>query len=125
MRKISAFVFLTLNGFYKGINEDTSWHLHIEEGNTFAEKQLEADDILLFGRKTFAMMAGFWPTKMAYEYYPVVAEGMNNSEKIVLSNSLKTAEWQNTTVISGDTIAQIKLLKQTPVKTSPYLAAVK
>jgi len=123
MRKISAFVFMTLNGYYKGIDDDTSWHLHGEEGTSYSEKQLNAGDILLFGRKTYEMMAGFWPTKMAAEFYPVVAEGMNNAEKIVLSNSLQEVKWLHTQLMSGDTIKRIKELKKTPGKNITILGS--
>jgi dihydrofolate reductase len=123
MRKITAFMFLTINGHYKGLNEDISWHIHGEEGNKFSENQLKADNILLFGRITYEMMMGFWPTKMAYDSYPKVAERMNNSEKIVLSNSLTEAEWQNTIILSGNTIEQIRELKYTTGKNITILGS--
>lgn len=28
MSKLSVFNFTTLNGFYKGLDEDISWHVH-------------------------------------------------------------------------------------------------
>lgn len=123
MRKIISFNFLTVNGYFKGLNDDTSWHLHNEEANEFSEKQLEADNILLFGRKTYDMMSGFWPTKMAYDSIPKVAERMNSSEKIVLSNSLTNASWQNTKVLTGNTIDQIRYLKSTPGKNITILGS--
>ncbi|HEY1060608.1 MAG TPA: dihydrofolate reductase family protein [Daejeonella sp.] len=123
MRKITAFMFLTINGRFKGPNEDISWHIHGEEGNEFSEDQLKADNILLFGRKTYEMMMSFWPTKMAYDSYPNVAERMNKSEKIVLSNSLRDADWQNTTILSGNTIEQIRELKNTSGKNITILGS--
>ncbi|MFA6946444.1 MAG: hypothetical protein WC220_11145 [Pedobacter sp.] len=66
MRKITAFIFLTINSCYKGLNEDISWHIHGEEGNEFSENQLKADNILLFGRKTYEMMISFWPANRLY-----------------------------------------------------------
>ncbi len=113
MRRIKAFNFLTCNGFYKGVNEDTSWHFHGEEGNEYSEEQLKSGNILLFGRKTYEMMYSFWPTKMAAELYPFVAEKMNSSEKIVLSNSLTKAEWNNTSILNGNGIQKISELKST------------
>lgn len=59
MRKLTAYNFLTLNGFFKGPNEDTSWHTHGEEEAGYSEEALAQDDnILLFGRKTYEMMVG-------------------------------------------------------------------
>jgi dihydrofolate reductase len=59
------------------------------------------------------MMASYWPTPMALEQNPGVAVGMNASEKIVFSNTLKNAEWNNTKVIGGDIIEETKKLKRT------------
>ncbi len=111
MAKLKAFIFLTINGFYKGIGEDISWHQHNEEGAAFSEQQLSKGNILLFGRKTYEMMSSFWPSKMAAEAYPVVAAKMNSSTKFVISHSLQKATWQNTSIINGDVIEEIKKLK--------------
>lgn len=116
MSKLTSFTFITLNGFFKGQNEDTSWHPHGGEASEFANKASSADNILLFGRKTYEMMASFWPTSMAAELFPVVAENMNSSQKIVCSNTLEEADWQNTSILRGDVIEQLKQLKQNTKK---------
>lgn len=123
MRTISAFNFLTINGYYKGINEDISWHIHGEEGNQYSIDQLQSGNILLFGRVTYEMMYSFWPTDMAYSLFPIVAEKMNAAEKIVVSNSLKSADWQNSRIISGDLISQISQLKNSPGKNISILGS--
>jgi len=123
MRKITAFVFMTLDGYFKGLHDDISWHIHGEEGNEYSENQLEADNILLFGRKTYEMMRGFWPTQMAYDNFPIVAERMNNSEKIVFSHSLKQADWQNTKIISQDAVELLRELKHSPGKNITILGS--
>jgi dihydrofolate reductase len=112
MNKITSFTFITLNGFYKGQNEDTSWHPHGGEAAEYANKASDADNILLFGRKTYEMMESFWPSSMAAELFPIVAENMNKAQKIVCSNTLKKAEWKNTTIIKGDIVEQIKQLSK-------------
>lgn len=123
MRKITAFVFLTINGCFKGLHEDIRWHIHGEEGNAFSEQQLEAGNILLFGRKTYDMMSSFWPTAMAYESFPKVAERMNHAEKIVLSNSLTQTGWQHTTLLRDNAIDQLRQLKQTSGKNMTLLGS--
>lgn len=114
MRKLNCFNFVSLNGYYKGANEDLSWHNHDEEGAKFSEENLKGGGTLVFGRVTFEMMHSFWTTKEAFEALPKVAEGMNKAEKIVFSNTLEVASWQNTTLIKGDMIKEIKKLKQMP-----------
>ncbi|MBK7425637.1 MAG: dihydrofolate reductase family protein [Saprospiraceae bacterium] len=123
MRSISAFNFLTINGFYKGINEDISWHVHGEEGNQYSIDRLQSGNILLFGRVTYEMMYSFWPTETAYSLYPIVAEKMNSAEKLVVSNSLNSASWQNSKIISGDIISQISKLKNSPGKNISILGS--
>lgn len=116
MSRLTSFTFITLNGFYKGQNEDTSWHPHGGEASKFANEASGAGNILLFGRKTYEMMAGFWPTPMAAELFPLVAENMNKSQKIVCSDTLETAEWENTSILKGDVVEQLKQLKQNTKK---------
>lgn len=118
MSKLSAFLFLTLNGFYKGPEDDISWHSHGEEETRFSEEMLSWDNILVFGRKTYEMMADFWTTDMAFEMSPVVAEGMNQAEKIVFSKQAIPDEiWENSRFITDDLIGSVRFLKQTEQKT--------
>lgn len=123
MRKLSAYNFLTLNGFFKGPNEDTSWHTHGEEEAKYSEEALAYENILLFGRRTYEMMASFWPTPQAKELFPKVAEGMNRAEKIVFSKSPFEPEWENTQVISGDIVEKIREIKKSPGKDMTILGS--
>ena len=123
MANISVFNFLTVNGFYKGQNEDISWHKHADQEGEFAATSLRADNILLFGRVTFEMMASYWPTPMAIEQNGKVAEGMNASEKIVFSNNLKSTDWNNSRIIGGDIITTAKELKRTSAKDMTILGS--
>ena len=121
MGKLTSFTFITLNGFFKGPKEDTSWHPHGGEASEYANKASGSGNILLFGRKTYEMMANFWPTPMASELFPVVAENMNKSQKIVCSNTLKPNSiivkgWKNTTILKNDIIEQIAQLKKSSNK---------
>ncbi|MEP6514032.1 MAG: dihydrofolate reductase family protein [Parafilimonas sp.] len=123
MRKLSVFNFVTLNGFYKGDGEDINWHKHGEEGGKLSEENLKLDNILLFGRVTYEMMANFWPSPMAYESFPVVADGMNNAEKIVFSKTLQKAEWKNTRLVKDNIVDEIKALKEMPGKNMTILGS--
>jgi dihydrofolate reductase len=74
---------------------------------------MKSGNTLLFGRITYEMMAGFWPTEMAAQIFPDVAKGMNAAKKIVFSNSMKKADWKNTTIIGGDIVKVVRKLKET------------
>ena len=112
MRKIFVFNFVTLNGYFKGPQEDISWHRHGAEENEYAAENLKSGSTLLFGRVTYEMMANYWPTPVALKNDPIVAEGMNNAEKIVFSRTLKKAEWNNTRLVKDNIVEEIKKMKQ-------------
>jgi len=114
MRKLSTFTFISLDGYYKGENNDISWHKHGQEEGEFSAESLKAENTLLFGRVTYEMMAGFWPSPMAFESFPDTAEGMNKAEKIVFSKTLNSVDWKNTKLAKGDVIEEVKTLKASP-----------
>ncbi|MGI8952694.1 MAG: dihydrofolate reductase family protein [Chitinophagaceae bacterium] len=121
MRKLNAFLFLSVNGFFKAANEDISWHRHGGEENEFSIESLKSNNILLFGRVTYEMMVNYWSSPMAKENDPVVAKGINSADKIVFSKTLKKADWNNTKIISD--AEEIKNLKQTPGKNMTILGS--
>lgn len=123
MGKLIAYNFTTLNGYFKGPDNDISWHRHGEEESGFASDNLEAKATLLFGRVTYEMMADFWPTPMAIENMPEVAKGMNEAEKIVFSTTLESADWTNTTLIKDDLVESVRKLKAIPGKVMTILGS--
>lgn len=111
MGKLHSFQFITLNGFLNAPNGDISWHRHGTEENQFANDSMQSGTTLLFGRRTYEMMASYWPTPMAAENSPEVAQKMNAAKKIVFSRTLKQAGWENT-VIANDAVQEMKRLKE-------------
>ncbi len=99
MSKLFAFNMMTLDGYFEGPNHDIRWHNVDEEFNRFAVEQLEQIGTLVFGRTTYEMMAAYWPTSAASTDDPVVARLMNELPKIVVSRSLRQAEWNNTRIL--------------------------
>ena len=117
MSKLSAFVFTSLDGYFEGPKKgDISWHRHGAEENAYAVEALKAGSTLLFGRVTYQMMAGYWPTPAGLKDDPVMAEGMNKADKIVFSRTLDKAEWRNTRLVKGDIADEVRRLKQLPRK---------
>ena len=125
MRKINSFTFITLNGFYKGPNEDISWHKEDrgKDEEKYAMDSMKSDNILLFGRKTYEMMIKWWASEEAKKQMPEMAEQMNAADKVVFSRTMKHAEWENTKVISGDLIAEVNKLKQEALKDMTILGS--
>ncbi len=123
MSKLSAFDFITLNGFYKGPKGDISWNKGDSETNEYAVEMVKFRNTLLFGRVTYEMMASYWPTTDAIKNNPILAEGMNNADKIVFSRTLKKVEWNNTTIMKDNIVEEIKKMKQTPGKDMTLLGS--
>jgi len=116
MRKIVLFNLMTLDGYFEGENADISWHNVDQEFNDFAIAQLKTADMLLFGRKTYQLMAAYWPTAEGIKDNPVIADLMNQIDKIVFSKSLEKAHWDHARVISEGLLDEVKKLKSIPGK---------
>lgn len=71
----------------------------------------EADGLLL-GRRTYEEFAQAWPNMTDLD--DPFAEKMNSMPKYVASNSLTNAEWNPSTILSGDIPAKVADLKQQP-----------
>jgi dihydrofolate reductase len=112
MRKLIVFNLVTLDGYFSGQGGDISWHNVDEEFNKYAIEKVKAGNTLLFGRATYELMASFWPTPEAIKNDPIVAERMNSLPKIVFSRTLDKAEWNNTRIVKGDMLPEIRRMKQ-------------
>jgi len=123
MRKVIVFNFVTLNGYFEGPERDISWHRHDAEENEYAVEMLKYGNTLLFGRVTYELMASYWPTPDAIKNDPIVAEGMNNADKIVFSRTLKKVEWSNTRLVKDNIEEEIKKMKQMPGKNMTLLGS--
>lgn len=111
MAKLSTFNFLTLNGFYKGPDEDISWHHFSQDEQQMSDELSNRGSTLLFGRITYQMMAHYWPSEAALKNDPLTAKGMNESKKVVFSRTMQQAQWQNTTLLKGDLLDEVRQLK--------------
>lgn len=110
MRTLFAFEMISLDGFFEGPNQDISWHTVDDEFNKFAGRQLDTTGVLLFGRKTYQLMASYWQTATGDD--PVVTLKMNTLPKFVFSRTLESAEWNNTRLIRENAADEILKLKQ-------------
>jgi dihydrofolate reductase len=115
MRRIVVFNMVTLDGFFVDRQGDMSWaHRNDPEWNEFVGGNASGNGMLLFGRVTYEMMAGFWPSPMALEQMPVVAKGMNELPKAVFSRTLREVTWNNTKLVKGDLAEEIQKMKKEP-----------
>ena len=110
MRKLIMWNVITLDGYFEGNqNWDLSFHNVVwgQELEKLSIEQLNSADYLVFGRVTYEGMADYW-TKEEGE----IAGLMKKIPKLVFSKTLKSADWNNTTLIKENASAEIKKLKE-------------
>lgn len=116
MGRIVITEFISLDGVIEdpGGSEDYrhgGWTFEIDrgaEGDKFKLDELNEAEAQLLGRVTYEGFAAAWP-KMEDE--AGFAEKMNSMPKYVVSSTLERADWQNTTILSGDPAESVAALK--------------
>jgi dihydrofolate reductase len=118
MRKIIVLSFISMDGVMQGPggpNEDPSggftyggWTVPYFDdflGGVMGEQMGKPFDLLL-GRKTFEIFASYWPQH--------VDEGpeINRATKYVVSNTLKSHNWEKSVFLGGNVVDEIQKLKQ-------------
>ena len=113
MRNVIAGLFISLDGV---VEAPETWHFPYfnEEMMEAVRSQMAASDAMLLGRLTYQQFAAYWPGVRA-EDEPMAAH-MNNTPKYVVSTTLDTVEWANSTLITGNVADAITRLKQQPGK---------
>lgn len=105
------FNLISADGYFETGDHDITWHnVDAEFNDELATPMLEQAGTLIFGKRTYELMASYWPTEAGMRDDPVVAAKMNELDKLVFSHSLQHADWQHTTVLHS--IDQLKKLKQ-------------
>jgi dihydrofolate reductase len=115
MRKVIVYNNVSLDGYFVDAKGDMSWaHKRDPEWSAFVEENAHGESVLMFGRVTYDLMAGFWPTEAAFKTLPLVAERMNNLPKVVFSRTMDKASWKNTALIKSDPASAVRKMKQEP-----------
>ncbi len=120
MPKLASFTTISLDGFFCDSDGDFRWaHNPVQDKawDSFVAGNAQGGGILLFGRVTYDLMKIYWPTPMAAQNNPLVAERMNSMQKIVFSRTLDQASfsktaWSNTQLIKGNLVEEVCRLKQ-------------
>lgn len=115
MRSLTVFNQVSLDGFIADVKGDMSWaHKDDPEWSAFTTGNASGEAELVFGRITHDLMASYWPTPMAMESMPAVAESMNRMPKVVFSRTMKKAAWNNTRLVKSDPAAEMRRMKREP-----------
>ena len=69
---------------------------------------------MLFGRVTYELMAGYWPTATPPADDQRIIDAMNNTAKVVFSRTLRGVEWKNATLAKADPADEVARIKARP-----------
>ena len=130
MRKIISLIHLSLDGFSSGPNDELDWISYDDELERDAHSLHDLTDAVIWGRKTYQGMAGYWltvpgdpnSTPAALEH----AQWLQNATKIVVSRTLDRIEWnnaQNTVLIKENIPEEINKIKRQPGKDIWFLGS--
>jgi dihydrofolate reductase len=80
-----------------------------EEGDKFKLDETMESEALLLGRKTYEGFAAAWPSR---EDDAGFADKFNSMPKYVVSSTLESPEWNNSHVLKGDVVEEVKKLRE-------------
>jgi dihydrofolate reductase len=116
MRKIISFMHISLDGFVAGPNGEMDWIKVDEEIFDYIGKRISEGDTALYGRVTYQMMEGYWPTAGeqpgASKHDIEHSKWYKNVQKVVLSKTMKDATLPNTKIISDNIAGRMNEIKQ-------------
>ena len=75
-------------------------------------RQDSTADGLLLGRQTFEDFRGYWPLQK--DDPTGISAYLNQVQKYVVTSTLADPQWQNTTVLKGDPVDEVRALKERP-----------
>src|SRR5215471_14805659 len=123
MRRLIASTFVSLDGIMQapgGPEEDPTggfthggWMFHYrDEAVDLSAAGFDGKDRdLVLGRRTYEIFEAYWPYQPAD--HPI-ARTLNADRKHVASRTLKTLQWNNSTLLRGDVVAAVAALKAAP-----------
>lgn len=119
MRNLVVFMHMSLDGYAAGPNGELDWIAYDQELEKHAETVVNTVGTALYGRVTYHMME-YWRTVLANpdatEHERNHANWIEAIPKVVVSTTLKSVDWNNTTIIVNNLVDELTKLKQQPGK---------
>lgn len=115
MRQLRVFESISIDGYFCDEHGDMGWAHAASQGDAefgaWVSRNASSGGELVFGRKTYQMMEAFWPTPLAAQQMPAVAEGMNSAKKYVASRTIEPT-WKHSQLLRGELVSAVRALKE-------------
>ena len=105
-RKICESTLISLDGVFSDPHIWASEYFDAE-AEAHALEALGSADAMLMGRRAYEFFAASFPHRAG-----AYGARINGIRKFVLSNTLKKADWSNSSIVKGDVVAEVAQLKQ-------------
>jgi dihydrofolate reductase len=116
MRSVILMEHISLDGYVAGPNGEMDWIRVDDDVWACLHPVIDGADTVLWGRVTYEMMAGYWPTAAdkpdATHHEIHHGRWLRDATKVVFSNSLTGSTWRNTRILKGDPSEAIAALKR-------------
>lgn len=115
MRTLKLQVQTTVDGYMSGPNGEMDWITFpwTDDLGSYVTALTESVDCIILGRRLAEGFIPHWAARPEYE--PDVAiDKMNDTPKVVISNSLTESPWPNAVVAGGDLAETVNRLKAQP-----------
>jgi dihydrofolate reductase len=122
MRKIVMINWISVDGFFAGPNGEIDWMIRDPEVDKALHEprsdqpESAGSDTMLLGNTTYTMFENSWPQiakdPNAPEELHKLADEVIGMTKIVFSRTRQAANWENSRLLRGDLVEQVKRLKQ-------------
>src|SRR5215211_676084 len=120
MRNVILLMHVSLDGFVAGPDRELDWIRFDDQLVDDVTALTDTADTALFGRVTYQMMEGYWPTAAesptATQHDIDHARWVNHAPKLVFSRTLEKVEWQYSRIVRDNIPEEIARLKQQPGK---------
>lgn len=120
MRKVVLFAHMSLDGFAGDVNGGLGFLTYDQELQQFAGELVKTVGAPLYGKSTYQLMEGYWPTVLddpnADKHSLGHAQWVHDIPKVVFSSTLESASWNNTTLVKDNVVEAVNKLKEEPGK---------
>jgi dihydrofolate reductase len=108
MGKLVVTAFTTLDNVMEDPHLWSGDYFSVEGTGAYNDAVLQPADVLLLGRVTYEGFAPAWSQRSGDPF----SDKFNSMPKVVVSTTLETADWNNSTIVRDDVLEEVRRLKE-------------